>query len=108
MKEKYSTLKYYNDSSFGKSEVIDYLNQEEEIERILLKEEFFAIEPNFCPDSNLTNKYWDQDFFINNIKSLQKVYFYNYKHYSFNDELLKVFNASEFLVSIEKLNIVKI
>ena len=104
LKEKYSTLKYYNDSSFGKSEVIDYLNQEEEIERILLKEEFFAIEPNFCPDSNLTNKYWDQDFFINNIKSLQKVYFYNDKHYSSNDEILKELNAAELVAATENLN----
>lgn len=104
LKEKYSILKYYSDSSFGNDETINYLNHEEEIERLLLKEEFFAIEPNFWPDTNLVNKYWDQDFFINNIKSLQKVYFYNNEHYLLNDEILKELNAVELVAATKNLN----
>lgn len=104
LKKRYSTLKYYSSSSFGNSETIDYLNQEEEIERLLLKEEFFAIEPNFWPDSNLTNKYWDQDFFTDNIKSLQKIYFYNDEHYLSNNETLKELNAAELVAATENLN----
>lgn len=92
----YNQLKYYDGFE---QENIKFLNKEEEIEETLLKEELFAVEPWFWPktdnNNNVQDTYWDSDFFTNNIKKIQKVYFYDDDSYLKEDDLLKELSAIE-------------
>lgn len=85
LKNKYSILKYY--TGFNTDNLI-YLNEADEIENEFLKENLFAVEPYFLPD-NTDNSYWNKDFFINNSRNLQKVYFYSNDSYLKEDNILK-------------------
>lgn len=86
LNDKYSIFSSYDGFNLNN---VDYLKQDKEIKNILLKENLFAIEPSFWPESDNTDRYWDNDFFSNNIKQLQKVYFYDDNSYLAEDELLK-------------------
>jgi hypothetical protein len=86
LNNKYSIFSSYDGFNLNN---VDYLKQDKEIKNILLKENLFAIEPNFWPENDNTDEYRDDDFFSNNIKQLQKVYFYDDNSYLAEDELLK-------------------
>ena len=92
----YNQLKYYDGFN---QENIKFLKKEEEIEETLLKEELFAVEPWFWPktdnNNNVQDIYWDSDFFTNNIKKIQKVYFYDDNNYLREDDLLKELSVIE-------------
>ena len=89
--DRYNQLKYYD--GFNK-ENIRFLKKEADIEEILLKEELFAVEPWFWPENN-QDENWDSEFFINNAKKIQKVYFYDDDSYLKEDDLLKELSVEE-------------
>ena len=70
------------------------LINKKEIEEAILKNLLFAIEPCFWPDYT-SDESWNKNFYVNNAAKLQKVYYYNNKTYSKEDELLKDLNLSE-------------
>ena len=70
------------------------LINKKEIEEAILKNLLFAIEPCFWPDYT-NDESWNKNFYVNNAAKLQKVYYYNNKTYSKEDELLKDLNLSE-------------
>ena len=70
------------------------LINKKEIEEAILKSLLFAIEPCFWPDYT-SDESWNKNFYVNNAAKLQKVYYYNNKTYSKEDELLKDLNLSE-------------
>ena len=93
LKTKYKNFNKYYDSF--SANFINYLNEEKEIEEILLKELFFAVEPQFLPDDTTSKKGWNKEFFVNNISNFQKVYFYNNSSSLQEDNLLKNLNSVE-------------
>ena len=75
-------------------EYIDYFDEVEEINELLLRSMFFAVEPRFQP-SDMSKFPFNQRFWMNNIQNFQKVYFYNKKAALREDNILKNLTAAE-------------
>lgn len=108
IKKKYKILKEQYES-FDEQLLYD-VEKEDELEEILLKEMLFAVEPVFLPTNAQNYLNWNKEFFVNNIKKLQKVYFYSDERYVKEDELLKQISVqegkdSQYVKTVRKRNI---
>ena len=81
-------------SNKADEEYIDYFDETEEINELLLRSMFFAVEPYFQP-SDISKYPFNQKFFTNNVPNFQKVYFYNNKTALREDNVLKNLTAAE-------------
>lgn len=75
-------------------EHLEYFNDIDEINELLLRSMFFAVEPFFQP-SDMSKFPFNSRFFINNVPNFQKVYFYNKESAFKEDNILKNLTAAE-------------